>query len=254
MHEESNSKLIFHLCKINYDAYVTIKCLDTDVLIILLGNMHHIKNDLKISILLGTGNHERYINVNHLYETLGRNLCSSLPGFHAFTGCDCNPAFYRRGKKIPYKILKSSPAFIEAFTKIGQINDDNENTVRMLEKFVCRMYGFKSINDVNMARVATFTKAYEQNLRTSVVTFKNKIDGATFPPSKSELHQHILRTSYIAHFWSNAHLAVPTQFSPTTFGWEEKDDKYSFKWFDGDQLPPTIASITAAHDIPGIFC
>lgn len=98
-HEEADTKIVFHVCQLNTDANVTITCSDTDIIVILLGNMNHIRSNLKIHMLLGTGNSQGYINVTELYEAFGSSLRASLPGFHAFTGCDFNPAFYRRGKK-----------------------------------------------------------------------------------------------------------------------------------------------------------
>ena len=38
-------------------------------------------------------------------EKLGAEMCSALPGFHAFTGCDTTSAFSFKGKIKPYKIL-----------------------------------------------------------------------------------------------------------------------------------------------------
>lgn len=114
-----------------------------------------------------------------------------------------------------------------------------------LEDFVCKVYGAKGITDVNIARVATFSKAYgNDGKNVGVLNLKNKIDGSMFPPCKSELVQHCLRTAYIAHLWSHAHLPTPTELSPTDYGWEENDNLYIFKWFEGDQLPPSITNIS----------
>jgi 5'-3' exonuclease len=104
-HGEADTKIVFHACKLVSDAHLTIRCSDTDILVIMLGNMNFIPNDLKISMHVGTGNHQRFIDINKLYETLGLHLCSSLPGFHALTGCDFNPALYRKGKKNRSRIF-----------------------------------------------------------------------------------------------------------------------------------------------------
>lgn len=117
-----------------------------------------------------------------------------------------------------------------------------------IEEFVCRLYGFKAINDVNATRVSTFIKNYKVNDKNDMLKLKNRVDGAIFPPCKSELRQHLLRTSYIAHLWSHAHLQNPSQLSPTDWGWEEKENKYIFKWFEGDQVPPSITSITDSSE------
>lgn len=66
-------------------------------------------------------------------------------------------------------------------------------------------------------------------------------DAASLPPCKSELREHVLRTSYISQIWSNANCKVLTLLSPLDCGWEtDENDKYIFKWFSGDQFPKSI--------------
>lgn len=244
-HEEADTKIIFHVCQLTSDAHVTIRCSDTDILIIMLGNMKYIKSNLNISMHVGTGNNQKFINVTKLYDTLGPNLSSALPGFHAFTGCDFNSAFYRKGKKKPLQILRNSPKYIQALTDISNIPNCNlDELLVTLEGYVCRLYALTAVEDINVARVVTFTKAYGTHDDSNPLNLETRIDGALFPPCKIELQQHILRTAYIAHLWSHAHLPVPTELSPTEYGWEESNKKYLFKWFVGDQLPPTITSIS----------
>ncbi|GBP87881.1 hypothetical protein EVAR_63820_1 [Eumeta japonica] len=62
-------------------------------------------------------------------DTLKVRYRQSLPGFHAITGCDFNPAFFRKGKSKPYKTLKKYPEYQEAFKNFetdgeGDIDDD----------------------------------------------------------------------------------------------------------------------------------
>jgi|688.fasta_scaffold928191_1 hypothetical protein len=40
----------------------------------------------------------RYIDINKIGKHLGPQLSKSIPGFHAFTGFDQNPAFSRRAR------------------------------------------------------------------------------------------------------------------------------------------------------------
>lgn len=61
-----------------------------------------------IWIEVGMSNAQRFINVTELYKSLGKNICEALPGFHTFTGCDYNPAFFRKRKKRPLSILYNS--------------------------------------------------------------------------------------------------------------------------------------------------
>lgn len=221
-HEEADTKIVFHVCKVDFDALVTIRCSDTDICIIMLGNMSALQKDLKITMDLGSGNCRRFVNITKLYEKLGTNVCSALPGFHALTGCDFNPAFYVKGKNKPLQLLRKSQSCMIALSDITNILDCTLNEVFVIiEEFVCRLYGFKEINDVNATRVATFIKNYQINDKNDMLKLKNRIDGAIFPPCKSELRQYLLRTSYIAHLWSHAHLQDPSQLSPTDWGCEE---------------------------------
>jgi hypothetical protein len=199
-HVEPDTKIVFHACKLDSDAHVTIRCSDTDILVIMLGNMNFIPNDLKISMHVGTGNHQRFIDINKLYQTLGPHLCSSLPGFHALTGCDFNPAFYLKRKKKPFQILRNSQTYTQTLNDISNLPNRNlDQLFATLEDYVCKMYGFKKINDINVAHSTTFTNAYGRNDNEHAFYLEKKIDGSMFPPCKSELHQHFLPTSYIAH-------------------------------------------------------
>lgn len=73
----------------------------------MLGHMHNLKDDdSNIWIFTGTGKKQRYIDLTKVYEYLGPSLCRSLPGFHTLTGCDYNPAFFKKGKQRPFNILK----------------------------------------------------------------------------------------------------------------------------------------------------
>lgn len=70
---------------------------DTDILVIMLRNMANLKSSSKIWMKVGDDNHQRVINVTQLYEQLGELICAALQAFHACTGCDYNPAFFRKG-------------------------------------------------------------------------------------------------------------------------------------------------------------
>lgn len=69
-------------------------------------------------------------------------------------------------------------------------------------------------------------------------------DGSILAPCQSELYQQFLRTSYIAQLWRHAHGKKPITLNPVDYGWDIVDNRYCFKWFEGDQLPPSVESIT----------
>ncbi|KAK0160247.1 hypothetical protein PV328_007675 [Microctonus aethiopoides] len=67
---------------------------------------------------MGTANNERVIDITKIYERLGELTCKSILGFHASTGCDHNPAFFNKGNKRPFSILKKKH-YQEAFAALG---------------------------------------------------------------------------------------------------------------------------------------
>ena len=75
---------------------IQIRTVDTDVIVILLAFMaKFIEVDSNASLVVdfGTGEHRRSLSINHSFDKLGESVCSGLPFFHAFTGCDSTSSF-----------------------------------------------------------------------------------------------------------------------------------------------------------------
>lgn len=68
-------------------------------------------------------------------------------------------------------------------------------------------------------------------------------DSSNLPPCQRELHQQLLRTSYITNIWQNSHLTQPTVLTPEGNGWNLIEDKYVFNWFEGDTVPSSIYEV-----------
>ncbi|CAG9773592.1 unnamed protein product [Ceutorhynchus assimilis] len=209
-----------------------------------------IDGSIKVWLEVGVGNAQRYINVTKMYESLGKTLSSSLPGFHALTGCYFNPAFFRKGKKRPLSILKGCEDYQKSIINLAKLEQsDTQQVFEILEVFICHMYSMKKVRNVNEARVAMFTRMYADNISGNF--FKPMVknfDGSAVPPCQSELHQQILRASYISTIWRNAHSKYPTILSPNDSGWEEVDGLYEFRWFEGDQLPTFVNEVVIQSD------
>lgn len=250
-HEEADTKIIYHLCNINTQANIVVKCSDTDVAAIMLGNMHHMKHDNShVWILTGVGNKQRYVDITKIYEHLGSTLCRSLPGFHAFTGCDYNPAFFKRGKQRPFNILKKNVEYQQAFLQFGEEElftdyDTKQKVFDVIQKIICDVYNVPGIIDVDAARLQLFINTYtvsdvsEEFNRKSVRNF----DSCNLPPCKSELFQQFCRANYIASIWNNAHAQNLPDFGPENNGWTLDENQYQFYWFDGDQLPSFVSEL-----------
>ncbi|GFY41709.1 hypothetical protein TNIN_279921 [Trichonephila inaurata madagascariensis] len=74
-HEEADTKIIHHICNIDAQANFVIRCSDTDIAAIMLGNMRHLKmKDSHVWILTGIENRVRYIDITKVYEHLGHSF------------------------------------------------------------------------------------------------------------------------------------------------------------------------------------
>lgn len=265
-HEEADTKIVYHVCAVGSNTNILIKCSDTDILVILLSNIKQIhvnvgenqfNVDRKIWMQLGTGNHVKNIDVCAVYRNLGENLCSSLAAFHAFTGCDFNPAFYRKGKNRPFKVLEKSGKFQDAFIKMGHnmfVGDPllMEQTFNVLQEYVCVLYNVKARKTVNEARCIIFERIFTP--KSSNEAFKKtamKLEATSFPPCFRELEQHLKRSTYIAQIWCNAYKQVPSTLFPINYGWVVNDGRYDFDWFHGEECPQKVCDITEPNEESG---
>lgn len=164
LHEEADTKIIYHACSFLDQCNIVNRTSDTDILIIMLANMLKLKNaSSHIWMLTGTNNHERFIDITKIYDELGELLASSLSGFLAFTGSDFNLAFFSKGKKRPFGLLKKSVEFQKAFASLGDVDLNEESLFDIIQKFICQMYGAKKSVDVDDGRFQLFVGSYKAN-------------------------------------------------------------------------------------------
>ena len=107
----------------------------------------------------GSGNIRRYIDVSYIASALDvkhNGLVTSIPGLHAFNGCDFIAAFYNQKKVKALEILEREDTvgtFTEFFGSMTSIENPNQT---IAEEFLCSLYGMKDIKDVNEARYANY--------------------------------------------------------------------------------------------------
>ena len=90
---------------------------DTDVFVITLCLCSDIRG--KFFIRQGTKTHTRLINITKLASLLGREVCSALPGLHAWTGCDTVSSLLGHGKVMALKIIPQNQKYREVFSSLG---------------------------------------------------------------------------------------------------------------------------------------
>ncbi|KAJ8050587.1 Vesicular integral-membrane protein VIP36 [Holothuria leucospilota] len=133
---------------------IVIKSLDTDVLIISLGNAQHINSPFLLHT--GRGDTVRTIDLKSLQMQLGIDVCTALVGFHPFTGCDSVSGFFGKGKIKPFKLMVKHERYIKAFKDLGSSFVPSDDVVTSLNHFVCHMYGQDKAKEVNDARYNMF--------------------------------------------------------------------------------------------------
>ena len=119
---------------------------DSDIFFILLYHAHNI--DLTIYLDTGSGKHRRVINVTEQAQLLGEPYCAALLGLYVWTGEDATSAFKGKGKVGPMKKLEKNPKFHKTFEVLGDKWELSLDAQKMLEQFVCLMYGYpRDTND-----------------------------------------------------------------------------------------------------------
>ena len=148
----------------------------------------------------------------------------------AFTGCDSTSAFYDIGKKGPWQARKDFPEVTEAFGFLSRTSESiPEAMMSLVEEFVVRLYSSKleGVPTVNRARYELFIYGGK--------------DFDHLPPTKNALSFHTLRTAYIAgHVWGQALDPSPNLPSPSSWGYEMKNNLWNPKW-------TTVPTISKQH-------
>ena len=94
-----------HTAAAGYRA-VVITSEDTDVFVVSLA----FKGFISCRMFVKRSQQTRtvYIDVSRIVRMLRSELCRSLPGLHAFTGCDSVSAFSGKGKVTALKLVKQN--------------------------------------------------------------------------------------------------------------------------------------------------
>jgi hypothetical protein len=158
----------------------------THIVVIMLATMEHLQATVEVWMDLVVGNARRYIDVSALYKKLGPKISEALPALHAFTGCDFNPALYRRGKKKPLQFLMSSEIFQKVFLDLGSKEHNVQDPFNIIPSFTCHLYVLKKLDDVNQAGIVIFNKTYKVKDKSKPFSLSiQNYDACHLPPCQS---------------------------------------------------------------------
>ena len=251
-HEEADTRLLWHvkhMCDTATYKNIIVRSSDTDVLVILLTHDHILSSHLWLEVGVSHNNTQRYIDVSKLAQVLGPELCSALPGLHAFTGCDYTASFTRKGKVHPLALLEKEPRFRIAFANLGESPHISPSHLEDIEAFVCSMYGKPNMGSVNKARHHLFQQHFRPKRRSLPLDKIKGSDPSHLPPCQSVLLQKIKLTNHIAYVWRNALTPEPHTWLPEENGWVLKNGHYRILWFEGRQVPENVSNIIEDTDI-----
>ena len=113
--------MFLHFKQAEFDGHqgVVIISEDTDVFVLAAVYVANEIPNVQIYQKRGTTSRTRFVNISAITNSLGTKLARSLPGLHAFTGCDTVSTFAGQGKLKAWKLLKKNEKFEVLFTNLG---------------------------------------------------------------------------------------------------------------------------------------
>ena len=94
---------------------------------------NHLNAD-ELWLAFGTKPHSQYIPIHEIVAGLDPRICTTLPVFHALTGCDTVSAFGGRGKRTAWNTWKVFPDVTAAFEHLLLMEDNlSESVISVLE-------------------------------------------------------------------------------------------------------------------------
>ena len=252
-HEEADTRIVFHLSRLqlNNNPSIVVRCSDTDIFILLLFHISQLSHKplVWMEVGLSSNNTRRFINVSQLVNHMGKEVVAALPGFHAYTGTDFTASFMGKGKMRPFDIMIKNEKFTNAFACLGRSDKVDDSIISDIEKFTCCIYSMPKLSSVNDVRMAVFERKYAPSKTASQPLDKIKgTNPSDMPPCLSSIVNKVKRANFIAYMWKNASVSNPSDLDPIDHGWLLKDNQYVINWYDGEQLPQSIANIICNED------
>ena len=239
--EEADTRMLLHAQHASSThEQVVLSTPDTDVFIIALSKLHKI--NAKLFMLTGVGEKRRLINLREVGERavnqLNNNNCSNemfleaLLGFHSFTGCDATSAFFGRRKASPLNILSTDDEYIRVSRALSYCEDLSQHHKRIIESFVCHMYGKKDGHTQGIM---------VNDLRYHIYCQKEgKVSCKQLPPCLNVLEQHLKRAHYQARIWNSCLQQEACIDAPQENGWTINDGKLDTEWMTCEAAPEEV--------------
>ena len=88
-----------------------------------------------------------------------------------------------------------------------------EDTLKELESFLCKVYEYKNLSSVNEVRKCMFTSKHDKGTKS--------IDLCMLPPCLENLNLHMRKANYLARISNSANMLQMNRNSLLKHGWDE---------------------------------
>ena len=147
-----------------------------------------------------------------------------------YIGCDTVSSFYGKGKTSALKIVKSKEEHAEHFSNLGSTVSPTKELITGLCKYVCHLYGYDDVTDVNLVRYLMFKAG--------------KYDEQLLPPNEDSLVLHIQRAAYQCFIWRHALQPVVHLPNFNEHGWNINENGHvEVRWMNQPPAPDSIMEL-----------
>ena len=201
---------------------------DTDVVVLAV----YFQSQMGVPLWVKTGTRKkpRFFDTRAIATVIGVDICTALPGMHAFTGTDSTSAFVGRGKSRAFDIIQKDLDHCRTMGELGTNASVSEELNTSCETFTCSLYGSKDTN-VNALRYSIFCSKSSQS--------------SQLPPNKDSLQKHIQRANLQAYVWKKALERDPDVPDPVGNGWIMSDGHLEVDWMSLPPAPQILIQLIA---------
>ena len=229
--EEADTLLILHALELATSGFaINIYSHDTDVFLLALRRVAELGGD--VSVITGTGERRKTVNLHHIYDWIGESKAKALINWHALTGCDTTGHLLGTSKRTCFKaFMNASPEVIEAISLLGISEEPSSATFRYCEEFLCQLFCPKSVSITRPEQLRWYFFKH--------ITADKGVDN--LPPTPGAWNEHLKRARCQAIIWQQDLDVNPRMPDPLQYGWTTLNDKLVPVL---SQVPPAPESVS----------
>ena len=215
-HEETDARLVLHVCL--EDKHVVVIAKETDVLILLIYAYKVVKPKCSWHMKI---NYEKSIDIAKVHAFLSSRILRYLPQIHAIMGCDTTSLFYGIGKVKVLKKLKKDSSPLTLLQEIGRSECLSQG--RVIDASRCLQ---------TVLHKGRFQEYLVEALIRLYKALKTKSSKA-LPPDPDSLTQAISRVHLQSYFWLQFQQKNIKERNIEQNGWCIDDPSVVPVWFTG---------------------